>query len=142
MRPTTRLVGGPSPNVECGGKEETTNPACSINLGRFVLDARMHGPVLANHPSHWLPLCRHAPQEGGLDDGPPKSLLCLRLRNPVLDIRLLAVSGTNNEPHPRRPLPGRVPQRSCSAIHGQLGYSRYSLYDRIIVARLQENSVG
>ena len=118
-------------------EKQAANLTCYVYSGRFVLDARMHRSVLANHPGHRLPLCRNASQEGGPDYGSPKSFLCLRLRNPVLDIRLLALSITDNKSHSWRLVVGCLPQCPCSAINGQPGYSRHSLYDHVILSDLE-----
>lgn len=65
-----------------------------------MLGAGVHHSMLANHASYRIPLCRNAPQKGGLDNGAAVSLLCFSLRLAILDLWRIALSVTNDESDP------------------------------------------
>ncbi len=88
-----------------------------------MLGPRVYNPLLANHPSHRLSVRRHASTQGGVDHDLPISLLRLRLRHPILDLRLLAVPVTRDEPDARQPESGRLAQRPGGAVARQLRHS-------------------
>lgn len=83
-----------------------------------MLAPRLHRALLADHPSHRLPVRRHAPSKGSSHHDLSVTVLRMCMRYSVLGLRVLAVYVANHEPDTGKPVLGWIPQRVGSAVLG------------------------